>query len=688
MELQAAQARALIEKKEYILPIRLDDTEIPGLLPTVSYLRWPPETAETVADSIMAKLNRAKRTSLDWEEEARRLYQANRYEEALAVYKQFFQIYSEQLNSHNWHYKGDILWRLNRFEEALEAYEQAIQLNPDPFNWWHKGNKLYELNRFEEALEADEQAIQLSPYHTVLYDSKSLALWKLNRHEEALATLEQIEQIIQINSIYPIARFSDLAGYSRQQLEWDNYYRCSNCGTEIPRTFWQSIQLDSLDISTYIVKGISHYRQAREGIGLNNSFSIEDELDSSKQALTCYEHAIQLNPEYAIAYNCMGDVFYTFGSYCEEILFASGSSDEKAYAAYEQAIQLNSNYAHAYNNKGKVLLALKRYEEALTVFEQAIQLNSNNPLTCNNKGSALYMLKRYEEALAFFEQAIQLNPNYANAYNGKGEVLYALERYEEALTAFERAIQLNETHTFAYNNRGIILLDFKRYEEALAAFGQAYRYGPHGESYKTARHARKLDRRVPMNRFLYERAIQISPNYATINDNKGKALLALGHYEEALAAFEQALYMQSYDNRSAVSLHNKGLVLYALKRYEEALKVYDWGIRVDANYASIYTDKGNTLFMLKRYEEALAAFEQALFIEPADAYAFNGKALMLFNLKRYDEALAVYEQAIQMDPAFTPAYRGKEHVLKHIGREEEAERFRKKTRPLGAIQTN
>ncbi len=579
MELQAAQARALIEKKEYILPIRLDDTEIPGLLPTVSYLRWPPETAETVADSIMAKLNRAKRTSLDWEEEARRLYQANRYEEALAVYKQFFQIYSEQLNSHNWHYKGDILWRLNRFEEALEAYEQAIQLNPDPFNWWHKGNKLYELNRFEEALEADEQAIQLSPYHTVLYDSKSLALWKLNRHEEALATLEQIEQIIQINSIYPIARFSDLAGYSRQQLEWDNYYRCSNCGTEIPRTFWQSIQLDSLDISTYIVKGISHYRQAREGIGLNNSFSIEDELDSSKQALTCYEHAIQLNPEYAIAYNCMGDVFYTFGSYCEEILFASGSSDEKAYAAYEQAIQLNSNYAHAYNNKGKVLLALKRYEEALTVFEQAIQLNSNNPLTCNNKGS--------------------------------------LERYEEALTAFERAIQLNETHTFAYNNRGIILLDFKRYEEALAAFGQAYRYGPHGESYKTARHARKLDRRVPMNRFLYERAIQISPNYATINDNKGKALLALGHYEEALAAFEQAL-----------------------------------------------------------------------FIEPADAYAFNGKALMLFNLKRYDEALAVYEQAIQMDPAFTPAYRGKEHVLKHIGREEEAERFRKKTRPLGAIQTN
>jgi hypothetical protein len=38
LERQAAQARAFQEHQEYILPVRLDDTEIPGLLPTVSYL--------------------------------------------------------------------------------------------------------------------------------------------------------------------------------------------------------------------------------------------------------------------------------------------------------------------------------------------------------------------------------------------------------------------------------------------------------------------------------------------------------------------------------------------------------------------------------------------------------------------------------------------------------------------------
>src|SRR5690606_1305684 len=37
-ERQAMQARAFQERQEYILPARFDDTEIPGVLPTVGYI--------------------------------------------------------------------------------------------------------------------------------------------------------------------------------------------------------------------------------------------------------------------------------------------------------------------------------------------------------------------------------------------------------------------------------------------------------------------------------------------------------------------------------------------------------------------------------------------------------------------------------------------------------------------------
>ena len=37
-ELQSAQARAFEMNREYLLPVRFDDTELPGLRPTIGYL--------------------------------------------------------------------------------------------------------------------------------------------------------------------------------------------------------------------------------------------------------------------------------------------------------------------------------------------------------------------------------------------------------------------------------------------------------------------------------------------------------------------------------------------------------------------------------------------------------------------------------------------------------------------------
>lgn len=57
-ERKAAQARAFAENREYILPIRIDETEVKGILPTVGYLRWHEETADGIAQMIADKLNK------------------------------------------------------------------------------------------------------------------------------------------------------------------------------------------------------------------------------------------------------------------------------------------------------------------------------------------------------------------------------------------------------------------------------------------------------------------------------------------------------------------------------------------------------------------------------------------------------------------------------------------------------
>lgn len=59
-ERQSAQARAFEESKEYVLPARFDDTEIPGIRPTIGYVDLRSVTSKQLADLILKKLSHAE----------------------------------------------------------------------------------------------------------------------------------------------------------------------------------------------------------------------------------------------------------------------------------------------------------------------------------------------------------------------------------------------------------------------------------------------------------------------------------------------------------------------------------------------------------------------------------------------------------------------------------------------------
>ena len=56
-ERSSMQARAFQESKEYILPARFDDTEIPGILNTIGYISLKGKSPEAFADLIVRKLH-------------------------------------------------------------------------------------------------------------------------------------------------------------------------------------------------------------------------------------------------------------------------------------------------------------------------------------------------------------------------------------------------------------------------------------------------------------------------------------------------------------------------------------------------------------------------------------------------------------------------------------------------------
>jgi len=62
-ERKSAQARALQENREYVLPVRLDDTEIPSILPTIGYEDLRKISVEKLAAMTVQKVKQLKRNT-------------------------------------------------------------------------------------------------------------------------------------------------------------------------------------------------------------------------------------------------------------------------------------------------------------------------------------------------------------------------------------------------------------------------------------------------------------------------------------------------------------------------------------------------------------------------------------------------------------------------------------------------
>jgi tetratricopeptide (TPR) repeat protein len=148
-EREAAQNRAIQENEEYILPIRLDMSELPGHMKTLVYLDWHEETIETITQIIIEKLGKA--TQQEIAPTFRNLSPPQTTISATA-----------QKTKEEWLEDGTVLRDLKRYEEALAAFEQALRLDPNFTIAWHnKGNALDHLGKSREARQAYDRANQL-----------------------------------------------------------------------------------------------------------------------------------------------------------------------------------------------------------------------------------------------------------------------------------------------------------------------------------------------------------------------------------------------------------------------------------------------------------------------------------------------------------------------------------------------
>ncbi|HEV7797393.1 MAG TPA: protein kinase [Pyrinomonadaceae bacterium] len=219
------------------------------------------------------------------------------------------------------------------------------------------------------------------------------------------------------------------------------------------------------------------------------------------KALECYNHAIELDPEYALAYTGIADYYNWLGvfgirPFAETAAAAKeaatkavdlDSSSAEAYSAlgfatvcydfdwavaegqHRLAVNLNPNYATGHNWYGFHLLMTGRFDEGIREMLRARELDPLSPSIMQSLGWAYYQARRFDEALTTFESMLETGGDLAYGLATYSWALRQVGKSKQAVESAEKALRLSSGGQFYVAVLGAAYASAGRTTEARAA---------------------------------------------------------------------------------------------------------------------------------------------------------------------------------------------------------------------------
>jgi len=162
--------------------------------------------------------------------------------------------------------------------------------------------------------------------------------------------------------------------------------------------------------------------------------------ENNLRARQILEEAIELDPDYALAYAYLGQTHVldvTLGS-----TKSRTDSLKKAAELSKKAISIDSSLGYAHAVLGHIYVFKRQYEKAILELEKSIELNPNDATSHGLLGRVLGYADRTEEAIITSKKAIRLNPYPPAWYFYNLATFYRnIKNYEEALKWAEKAVK-------------------------------------------------------------------------------------------------------------------------------------------------------------------------------------------------------------------------------------------------------
>jgi tetratricopeptide (TPR) repeat protein len=330
-------------------------------------------------------------------------------------------------------YLGRTYSVLQKPDSADLCYSRIAKVNPkNPYAYLGNGVIALKAKNIETAMDLFKQATKSSKKDPVIYSLITESYLNLPTPDTTRAanTLLEFEKLHVQNPLYFISKAKyDMAkgenGKAASDYEWAFFYDPQN---EFAYTNLGKIYSDGL---------------------------------LYKESLAALNKSIEIDPDQAMVYKHLGDLYYRFGKYPEA---------KKAYQKYLAVAEVNTENMEKY---GIILFYNKEFKAAADEMEKIMLLDPSNPVMNRITAYVDYETADYENGMKYITKLFELHDEsklIALDYLYYGKLLLKTGNDMAGIENIRKALEMDDAKTDAYIDLAAALSKNKQHDDAIAVY--------------------------------------------------------------------------------------------------------------------------------------------------------------------------------------------------------------------------
>jgi len=395
----------------------------------------------------------------------------NNFQEALKDFNRAIEIKPKEISLDRiYDLRGNCYEDLGDREKAIKDYEKAIEINPSLVSAHHRRGSILSIwgmmsndtkvdttERLTLAVEEFDFVIQCQPENIHVYEQRGRARALLY---DEVGAIEDFSICIQHNP-------NDYIAYKERAQSFAQLGRNKDALND-----WQEVleiclakgDTESCETANFFIKSCQNKQDSPKSVTTSPKQESEFDFEAREAEIPSDDTS---SSSQATSYFNLGGKLYDQGEVTEAI------------SALQQAIQLDPNYAMAYCILGIILKNSNLLDESVKAFTKAVEINPKDSCFYGHLGFVLADLDRLSEALEVFQKAVHLNTEMVGVYRYIADILQEQGNIRDAIQGYKKAIILAPNTGILYSRLASLLSKYKYDKnEALEMFYKAVEVEP------------------------------------------------------------------------------------------------------------------------------------------------------------------------------------------------------------------